>query len=97
MRISDWSSDVCSSDLDHDVDIEASPDLQRLVAARGLPDDAQAAVLLVDHQLDEQPHVRLVVHHKGVATAHAHRLLLPSTPTDANPAAPPADDTRGCL
>src|SRR3546814_11421747 len=36
MRISDWSSDVCSSDLDHGAAVRLMLDDGRLVARRGL-------------------------------------------------------------
>src|SRR3546814_2924899 len=65
MRISDWSSDVCSSDLDADADrpiarlphLEtgvAGPEIEFLLIARtvgnmGLPIDAHHLALVVDH------------------------------------------------
>src|SRR3546814_14646871 len=58
MRISDWSSDVCSSDLTYDVDYEGSKFLLRVtkvqagayvsaVDPRGLPASGDAPVKLV--------------------------------------------------
>src|SRR3546814_909905 len=65
MRISDWSSDVCSSDLVDTVDIEAYDDAARLaIATRArLPVTASETAEIVAFRSPEEPqeHIALII------------------------------------
>src|SRR3546814_975084 len=65
MRISDWSSDVCSSDLEHRARVERGGDHEE-------DDQAQDHV---DHR--DQVDLRVVL---GAAAADAHARVSPATP-----------------
>jgi hypothetical protein len=71
-----------------DVDVEVAPQLKRLFAVGGLADDVEAVVLAVDQQLEEEPHVDLVVDDQGVASVLTHRSW--SSCSDPYPARYPA-------
>src|SRR3546814_18570644 len=73
MRISDWSSDVCSSDLAAGEGVERLP--PRDAGARRKTDDqlhADAAIALaVEHRHEARRRAGRVRHHGGAGFAHA--------------------------
>src|SRR3546814_3424785 len=86
MRISDWSSDVCSSDLDHldidDPEAEGDEDLVLMRPAVEVPDDQP-----LHHDADEHHEDgagrdgnqigigQLVGNETGIAADHEHRAV----------------------
>src|SRR3546814_5502831 len=88
MRISDWSSDVCSSDLAHsdwreNTSAYTAASLERLIAGSALP----AGDYLRARR------VRSDLRRRGEAIFDdVDVLLCPATPTAAPRVAPPVDD-----
>src|SRR3546814_1476136 len=66
MRISDWSSDVCSSDRDRIVQLEQKPDFAGLAdaIAKARENVAQAAVKLAEATRDATAHDAQAINRK---------------------------------
>src|SRR3546814_5795963 len=69
MRISDWSSDVCSSDLDGVVDLDATPEENLKNLARAKKVDVSDIVVCI---LDRPRHVELI----GRVRSAGARIML---------------------
>src|SRR3546814_18545517 len=86
MRISDWSSDVCSSDLFEDAlarlrEIFRAPVNMRFGRPAIAPSTSTFLVIglngFVKHRLSDEPHVRIIdAHAKGEGGAHPHLLAV---------------------
>src|SRR3546814_4693001 len=79
MRISDWSSDVCSSDLLHVLPVDRQPAApaidQRLQPQIAEPPPGQIPAVIADHRSDrarqqQRPEGHLAMRHRDSAKAH---------------------------
>src|SRR3546814_17965847 len=83
MRISDWSSDVCSSDLHYFGQSEQIPSLIRLAARHDAEAGCVAGGLLLQHLPEgEVGRDRLHVRHDHPAWAHARTIAETHKPEE---------------